>query len=350
MKISRYATVVILSVAFLTLVLFVVNLFVGSVEIPFGDTLRVLMGGDAEKLSHSYIIIHSRVPAAVTSLLCGASLAVSGLMLQTAFNNPLAGPSILGINSGANLGVALVMLAGGSGFMSSLLVSAPSLSSFCSSLPIIIAAFVGAMAVMAVILLFSTVIRSNIMLLIVGIMLGYITSSAISLLNFFATEEGVHSFVIWGMGNFSGVSLEQLPLFSSFCCVGLLLSVLLIKPLNALLLGTQYAENLGINIRRTRNMLLFTTGLLTAVTTAYCGPVAFIGLAVPHIARLLLGSDNHRQLLPLTILCGAAVALVCNVISTLPGENGIIPLNAITPLLGAPVIIYVILSKRIRHT
>lgn len=346
MRKSHYTAYIITATALLTLVLFVVNLFVGSVDIPFCDTLKVLTGGDAEKMSHSYIIINSRVPAAVTSLLCGASLAVSGLMLQTAFSNPLAGPSILGISSGANLGVALVILAGGTGFLPSLFDSASSLS----SLPVIAAAFVGAMAVMAVILLLSTVIRSNMMLLIVGIMLGYITSSAISLLNFFSTEEGVHSFVIWGMGNFNGVSLRQLPLFSLSCGLGLLLSVLLIKPLNALLLGTQYAENLGINIRRTRNMLLFATGLLTAVTTAYCGPVAFIGLAVPHVARMLLGSDNHQQLLPLTILCGSVTALACNLITTLPGDSGIIPLNAITPLLGAPVIIYVILSKRIRHT
>ena len=174
----------------------------------------------------------------------------------------------------------------------------------------------------------------------------YITSSAISLLNFFATAEGVHSYMIWGMGNFGGVSLQQLPYFSIFCLAGLLLSILLIKPLNALLLGTRYAENLGVNIRRTRNLLLIATGLLTAVTTAFCGPVAFIGLAVPHISRLMLGTSNHNSLLPVTLLTGGVIALLCNLICILPGEAGIIPLNAVTPVLGAPVIIYVIVNQR----
>ena len=184
------------------------------------------------------------------------------------------------------------------------------------------------------------------MLLIIGIMLGYITSSAISLLNFFSTAEGVHSYMIWGLGNFTGVSSEQLPLFVVSILVGLLLSVMLIKPLNALLLGVRYAENLGVNVRRTRNLLLIATGLLTAITTAFCGPIAFIGLAVPHMARLLLGTSNHNSLLPVTLLLGGAVALLCNLISVLPGEEGILPLNAITPVLGAPVIIYVIINQR----
>lgn len=260
-------------------------------------------------------------------------------MLQTAFNNPLAGPSILGINSGASLGVALVMLAGGG----SIATGVFTLSGFFS---VILGAFIGAMLVMGLILFFSTIIKSNIMLLITGIMIGYITSSAISLLNFFATAEGVHSYMIWGMGNFGGVSLQQLPYFSAFCLAGLLLSVLLIKPLNALLLGTRYAENLGVNIRRTRNLLLIATGLLTAITTAFCGPVAFIGLAVPHISRLMLGTSNHNSLLPVTLLTGGVIALLCNLICILPGEAGIIPLNAVTPVLGAPVIIYVIVNQR----
>lgn len=341
-KQRNHTTLIFLAVSVMMLAMFVANLFVGSVSVPASETLRVLMGGEAASASHQFIILHFRLPAAVTALLCGASLAVSGLMLQTAFSNPLAGPSILGINSGANLGVALVMLAG--------FASQTAVASLGSSLFVVFAAFIGSVAVMALILLFSTFIRSNLMLLIVGIMVGYITSSAISLLNFFSTAEGVQSFVMWGMGDFTGVGLEQLPLFATLCLVGLVISVLLIKPLNALLLGTQYAENLGVNVRRTRNLLLLATGLLTAVTTAYCGPVAFIGLAVPHIARLLLRSDNHQQLLPLTILCGAAVALLCNVLTTLPGESGIIPLNAITPLVGAPVIIYVIMSRRIRQS
>ena len=177
------------------------------------------------------------------------------------------------------------------------------------------------------------------MLLIIGIMIGYISSSAISLLNFFATEEGVHSYMIWGLGNFGGVSMQQIPLFALLTAIGLTGTLLLIKPLNALLLGEQYAENLGINTTRLRHWLLAITGLLSAITTAFCGPVGFIGLAVPHIARLMLSTDNHRQLIPATILSGVAVALLCNVICVLPGEQGIIPLNAVTPVVGAPVII-----------
>ena len=323
----------------LILVLVAGNLFFGSVSIPAEAIVRILTGGEVEKESWSFIVWESRVPQALTALLCGAALAGSGLMLQTAFNNPLAGPSILGINSGASLGVAMVMLLGGG----SLATAGITLSGFFS---IVVGAFIGSMVVMGIILFFSTLIKSNVMLLITGIMIGYITSSAISLLNFFATAEGVHSYMIWGMGNFSGVSMEQMPYFATFTLAGLILAILLIKPLNALLLGNRYAENLGVNIKRTRNLLLIATGILTAVTTAFCGPVSFIGLAVPHMARLLLGTSNHNSLLPVTLLTGSAVALLCNLICILPGESGIIPLNAVTPVLGAPVIIYVIINQR----
>lgn len=320
-------------------VLFIANLFLGAIDIPASEVLKVLMGDVAEKESWNYIIIQSRLPQALTSLLCGGSLAVSGLMLQTAFANPLAGPSILGISSGANLGVAIVMLAGGG----MITAGGTSIPSFMS---VLIGGFAGAMLIMSIILSLSTFIRSNLMLLITGIMIGYMASSAISLLNYFSTEEGVHSYMIWGMGNFSGVSLQQMPLFATVCLIGLAISIMLIKPLNALLMGNQYAENLGINIRLTRNLLLTATGLLTAVTTAFCGPVSFLGLAVPHVARMVLRTENHKVLLPATILCGSAAALLCNLLCTLPGEKGIIPLNVVTPLLGAPVIIYVILKQR----
>ena len=321
------------------LILMAGNLFFGSVDIPAEAVIRTLLGQEVEKASWSFIIWEARIPQAITALLCGAALAGSGLMLQTAFNNPLAGPSILGINSGASLGVAMVILLGGG----TIATAGVTLSGFFS---IVLGAFIGSMVVMGVILFFSTLIKSNIMLLITGIMIGYITSSAISLLNFFATAEGVHSYMIWGMGNFSGVSLEQMPYFASFTLAGLILSILLIKPLNALLLGNRYAENLGVNIKRTRNLLLISTGILTAVTTAFCGPVSFIGLAVPHIARLMLGTSNHNSLLPVTLLTGSAVALLCSLICILPGESGIIPLNAVTPVLGAPVILYVIVNQR----
>lgn len=321
------------------LLLFMANLLVGSVDIPPADVWHILTGGEGGKASWSFIVWESRLPQALTALLCGGSLAVCGLMLQTAFKNPLAGPSILGINSGASLGVAFVMLL----FGGSVTAGTFSLSGFLS---VLTGAFVGAMAIMALILFFSTLIKSNVMLLITGIMIGYIASSAISLLNFFATAEGVQSYIIWGMGNFGGVSLQQMPAFASVTLLGLAGALMLIKPLNALLLGERYAENLGVNIRRVRNWLLLVTGLLTAVTTAFCGPVAFIGLAVPHVARMLLGTSNHQSLLPVTILSGGAVALLCNLVCILPGEAGIIPLNAVTPIIGAPVIIYVIVSQR----
>ena len=317
-------------------VLFALNLLLGSVSIPAEDVMHILLGDTCEKSSWRFIILESRLPQAITAMFCGASLAVSGLMLQTAFRNPLAGPSIFGINSGAGLGVALVMLFLGGG----LSVGSLQFSGFAA---VLIAAFFGAMAVMAVIFFFSTLVRSHVMLLIIGIMIGYISNSAISLLNFFATDEGVKSYMVWGLGSFGGVSMANMPVFVGVSLFGLFGALLLIKPLNALLLGDRYAENLGVNIIAVRNWLLVVTGMLTAVTTAFCGPVAFIGLAVPHLARLLLTTDNHRQLLPATMLCGAMVALFCNLLCFLPGEGGVIPLNAVTPLIGAPVIIYVIL-------
>ena len=328
-----------LGMGVLIVLLFIVNLLVGSVSIPAGEVFRILSGGEAGKASWSFILWESRLPQALTALLCGGALAVCGLMLQTAFKNPLAGPSILGINTGASLGVACVMLL----FGGSISAGTFSLSGFFS---VLAGAFVGAMTIMALILFLSTLIRSNVMLLIAGIMIGYIASSVISLLNFFATAEGVQSYMIWGMGNFGGVSLQQMPAFASVTVLGLIGSLLLIKPLNALLLGDRYAENLGINIRSVRNWLLIVTGVLTAITTAFCGPVSFIGLAVPHVARLILGTSNHNSLLPVTILCGSAVALICNLLCVLPGEAGVIPLNAVTPVIGAPVVIYVIVSQR----
>ena len=323
----------------LIVILFVLNLLMGSIRIPAADVFSILMGDETARPSWRFIILESRLPQAITAMLCGGALAVSGLMLQTAFLNPLAGPSIFGINSGAGLGVAVVMLLLGG----SISAGSVSISGFVA---ILIAAFIGAMAVMAVIFFFSSIVRNNVMLLIIGIMIGYISNSAISLLNFFATDEGVKSYMVWGMGSFSGVSMKTMPVFATITILGLIGALLLIKPLNALMLGDRYAENLGINILRTRNWLLIVTGILTAITTAFCGPVAFIGLAVPHIARLLLTTDNHRVLLPATILCGAVVALVCNIICFLPGENGVIPLNAVTPIMGAPVIIYVIAKGR----
>lgn len=326
----------------LILLLMTASLMFGSVHIPADAVADILLGHEVEKSSWSFIIRESRLPQCITAALCGAALSASGLMLQTVFNNPLADASILGISSGASLGVALVMLAGGG----TLSAGAFTLSGFLS---VILGALAGASLIMGIILFLSTLLRNPVMLLIAGIMTGYITSSAISLLNFFSTAEGVHSYIIWGLGNFGGVSLDQLPAFTLLTVIGLSMAVMLIKPLNAMLLGPRYAENLGINIRRVRNVLLLATGILTAVTTSFCGPVSFIGLAVPHVARLTLGTSNHNALMPVTMLTGSAVALLCNLICILPGENGLIPLNAVTPILGAPIIIYVLIHQRKIH-
>ena len=335
MKQSR-GVIICIALGLLIAVLFAFNIFVGSVSIPADDVLRILFDADADvKPSWRFIILQSRLPQTLTATLAGGALAVSGLMLQTAFRNPLAGPGIFGISSGAGLGVALVMLFLGGSFSA----GSVSVSGFVA---VLVSAFAGAMLVTAVIFFFSTLVRNNVMLLIIGIMIGYISNSAISLLNFFATDEGVRSYMVWGMGSFGGVSTTMLPYFSVITLIAIFASLLLIKPLNALMLGDRYAENLGVNIIRVRNWLLVITGVLTAIVTAFCGPVAFIGLAVPHIARLVLRSDNHRILMPATILTGAVVALLCNVCCFLPGETGVIPLNAVTPLMGAPVIIYVI--------
>ena len=315
------------------LLLFAGNLVYGAVKIPLESVLKILFGGFEGRPAWSHIVLESRLPQAITALLAGASLAVSGLMLQTLFKNPLAGPSILGISDGANLGVAMAMIYFSAG----------------SYLTTIFAAFVGAVAVLAIIIFFSRKVHNNVMLLIIGIMVGYLASGVISILNFYASADKVQQFVMWGMGDFSAVSLEKLPWFASFAIVGLLGSLMMIKPLNALLLGESYAANLGVNVLRARICILLCTGLLTAVVTAFCGPISFIGLAVPHIARLLLGSSNHRQLLPVTILAGACVALLCNMLTVVPGSNSMLPLNAITPIIGAPVIIYVILHRKNIH-
>lgn len=335
----RRALLIYIGIAVSILLLFGLNLTTGSVQIPFTNVMDILCGRFAGKESWQYIILENRLPQALTALLCGASLSVCGLMLQTAFRNPLAGPDVFGISSGAGLGVALVMLLLGGTVSTSLFT----VSGF---LAILTAAFLGAITVTSLILFLSTLVRNSVLLLIVGIMVGYVSSSAVSLLNFFASEEGVKSYMVWGMGNFGGVSMSHIPLFSLLCLVGITAALLLVKPLNILLLGPQYAESLGISTRRLRNLLLLIVGLLTAITTAFCGPISFIGLAIPHIARLLFRTDNHQVLLPGTVLTGAAIALLCNFICFLPGEMGVIPLNAVTPLIGAPVIIYVIIQRQ----
>lgn len=317
------------------------SLLIGSVSIPASQVVAALTGGEVERESWRYIILESRLPQTVTAMLCGASLAASGLMLQTAFRNPLAGPSILGITNGASLGVAVVMLVTGG----TLALQVSDIGLFLAgNLAVVVSAFIGAIAVIALLLLASTIVSSNLMLLIVGIMVSYLVSSVVSLVHTVANADNIQSYVLWGMGSFNNVTLGQLPLFTVLTLVGLLQAVLLIKPLNALMLGDEYARNLGVKVPQVRRWLLLSTGLLTAVSTAYCGPVAFIGLAVPHIARLLTRTADHLTLMPVTIVMGAVVALMCNVISVLP-EHSVLPLNAVTPLFGAPVIIYIILKR-----
>ena len=335
---KRNVCIILLLVAGI-IMLFAMSLIVGSVRIPLADVCDILFEKFEGKESWKYIIMENRLPQALTAMLCGASLAVCGLMLQTAFRNPLAGPDVFGISSGAGLGVAIVMLFLGGSVSTTMFT----ISGF---LAILTSAFIGAIVVTMIILFLSTMVRNSVLLLIVGLMVGYVSSSAVALLNFFASEEGVKSYMVWGMGNFGGVSMNHMLLFALLCLVGIIASIFLIKPLNIMLLGTQYAESLGINIRQIRNLLLVTVGLLTAVTTAFCGPISFIGLAIPHISRLLFRTDNHQILLPGTVLTGAVIALFCNLICYLPGELGIIPLNAVTPLIGAPVIIYVIIKRR----
>lgn len=324
---------------FVVLLLFVANIFFGSVDIPFADVFDILTGSEPRHESWRLILVQSRLPQAVVALFGGMALSAAGLMLQTLFNNPLAGPEVFGINSGAGLGVAVVMLLLQGTFVAGTM-------SIGGYMAVLAGAFLGAIFIIGVILLFSTLLRGNIFLLIAGMALSYLTSSLISLLNYFSTAEGVHSYLIWGMGNFGGVSTQQLPVFVTLAGVSLLMSLLMMKPLNALLLGNAYAANLGVKTKRVRALLLLLTGFLTAIVTAYCGPITFVGLAVPHVARLLLKNNNHRILLPMTILLGGATTLLCNIICQLPGESGLVPLGAVTPLLGAPVIIYVVLKNR----
>lgn len=324
--------------AILTAVLAIANIFVGSVAIPPGDVIDILLGKDSSVAAYSFIVLQSRLPQMLTALIAGASLAVSGLMLQTAFRNPLASPSILGITSGASLGVACVtLLTGGS-------IAAAGITAG-GFIAIMSAAFAGSMATMGLLLILSAVLKNDLMLLITGVLLSYLVSSLITLLNFSASADGIQSYIMWGMGSFSSVPENHIPLFAAIAAAGIVPALLLIKPLNIIQLGSSYARNLGVNLVRTRNLLLLSTGILTAGVTAYCGPVAFIGLAVPHITRMIFRTADHRFLMPATLLCGSCTALLCNLLCTLPSA-GVLPLNAVTPVIGIPVIIYVILCRR----
>ncbi|MBR0432991.1 MAG: iron ABC transporter permease [Bacteroidaceae bacterium] len=327
-------------------VLFVLNLLLGTVKIPMGEVLSILFsphsGGTGEGASvAANIIWNSRVPQALTALVAGAGLAVSGLQMQTVFRNPLAGPSVLGISNGASLGVALVVLMSGS-----LGGVALSRLGYLGDVAMSIAAIVGALAVMALIVWVARRVQSGVTLLIIGVMIGYLANAIIGVLKFFSNEEDIKAYVVWGLGSFARVSGDQMVLFVVVMAVLLPLSMLLVKTMNLLLLGDAYAKNLGLNIQRSRSLVILSSGVLVAIVTAYCGPIMFIGLAVPHLARALFRTSDHRVLMPATLLSGAALALLCNLIARMPGFEGALPVNSVTALVGAPVIAAVLFRKR----
>ncbi len=332
----KYLVLVIALVA-----LFVLNLLLGTVSIPVPAIVRILFGGDVGSEVWRNIILSSRVPQALTATVAGAGLAVSGLQMQTVFRNPLAGPSVLGISNGASLGVACVVLMSGS-----LGGVALSRLGYLGDAAMSMAAIVGALAIMALIMYVSQKVKGNVTLLIIGVMVGYLANAIIGVLKFFSAEEDVKAYVVWGLGSFSRVSGDQMVLFVVMMLILLPLSMLLVKTMNLLLLGDGYARNLGLNIRRARLLVIGCSGVLVAIVTAYCGPIMFIGLAVPHLCRAIFATSDHRHLMPGTALTGAALALVCNLIARMPGFEGALPVNSVTALVGAPVIASVLFHKR----
>ena len=321
-------------------ILMVVNLLIGSVRIPVADVCGILAGTESNEIWEN-IIWKSRLPQALTAIVAGAGLAVSGLQMQTVFRNPLAGPSVLGISNGSALGVAFVVLL--SGRLGGVALSR---LGYLGDAAMSVAAIVGALAVMMLIVWISQKVRGNVTLLIIGVMIGYLATAIIGVLKFLSPEEDVKAFVVWGLGSFSRVSGDEMVLFVELMAILLPLSFLLVKPMNLLLLGDRYAANLGLNIRRARLLVILCSGVLVAIVTAYCGPIMFIGLAVPHLARALFHTSDHRVLIPATMLCGAALALVCNLIARMPGFEGALPVNSVTALVGAPVIAAVLFRRR----
>ena len=323
------------------IILAVVNLLIGTVRIPVADVCSILTGMGSQSEIWTNIILSSRLPQVLTAFVAGVGLSVSGLQMQTVFRNPLAGPSVLGISNGSALGVAFVVLLSGK-----LGGVALSRLGYLGDVAISVAAIIGALAVLMLIVWISQRVKGNVTLLIIGVMLGYMANAIIGVLKFLAPEEDVKAFVVWGLGSFSRVSGDQMVLFVVLMCILLPLSFLLVKPMNLMLLGDRYAANLGINVRRTRMYIIVCSGVLVAIVTAYCGPIMFIGLAVPHLARALFRTSDHRLLMPATALCGAALALVCNFIARMPGFEGALPVNSVTALVGAPVIASVLFRRR----
>lgn len=322
-------------------IFFIFNLLMGTIKIPYESIFEILMGSETESPIWRNIILKSRLPQSLTAMMAGAGLAVSGLLMQTVFRNPLAGPSVLGISSGASLGVACVVLLSGS--LGGVVLSKLGV---IGEVTITVAAVIGSLLIMALIAYVAQKIRGNVTLLIMGVMIGYIANAIIGVLKFFSAEEDIRAYVIWGLGSFSRVSGGQTYVFVFLMMALLPLSFLLIKTLNLLLLGDSYAKNLGLDIKRARLLVIGCSGVLVAIVTAYCGPVMFLGLAVPHICRGLFQTSNHAVILPGSLLGGASLALLCNLIARMPGFEGAMPVNSITALVGAPVVIWVLFHRR----
>ena len=322
-------------------VCFVLNLLLGTVHIPVRDILCIMAGHEGVNEIWYNIVWSSRVPQALTATVAGAGLAVSGLQMQTVFRNPLAGPSVLGISNGASLGVAFVVLMSGS-----LGGVALSRLGYLGDVAMSLGAIVGALGVMSLILYVSQKVKGDVTLLIIGVMIGYLANAVIGVLKFFSNEEDIKAYVVWGLGSFARVSGDQMMLFVVLMLVLLPLSMLLVKQMNLLLLGDNYAQNLGLDVRRSRMRVIASSGILVAIVTAYCGPIMFIGLAVPHLARSIFRTSDHRLLMPGTALVGACLALLCNLIARAPGFEGALPVNSVTALVGAPVIAYVLFRRK----
>ncbi|MCI6918154.1 MAG: iron ABC transporter permease [bacterium] len=339
---SRGSTIILMVMLGISIVgFFILNLLLGSVSIPIDNIIDILLGRDNDNLIWRNIILKSRLPQSLTAMMAGAGLAVSGLLMQTVFRNPLAGPSVLGISSGASLGVACVVLLSGS-------IGGVALSKLgvIGEVTITLSAIIGSLLIMALIAFVAQKVRGNVTLLIMGVMIGYIANAIIGVLKFFSAEEDIRAYVIWGLGSFSRVSGGQTSVFILLMLVLLPLSFFLIKSLNLLLLGDSYAQNLGLNIKRARLLVIGCSGVLVAVVTAYCGPIVFLGLAVPHICRGLFHTSNHTVILPASLLGGASLALLCNLIARMPGFEGALPVNSVTALVGAPVVMWVLFKRR----
>lgn len=335
-------TIALVSSVLVLLSLFLLNLFWGSVSISFKDVFSILTLNLNDIDSSNIIIIQQfRFPQATTAAFSGAGLAIAGLLMQTLFRNPLADPTILGISAGASFGVAVLLLFTG-------MVSGQALVAFhwAKNIGIVFASFAGAILVLFLITMLRKKLSSMVGLLIAGLMIAYVVGAVVGIIKYFSHKEDMHAFVIWGLGSFSNIGLSQLPFFVINVSLGLVASVLLMKPLNLMLLGEKYAQNLGLNVKKNQMLTLLVSGFLTAVITAYAGPIAFLGLAVPHLARNLFRSSDHKVLIPASIVTGASLALLCNLIARLPGFDVNLPVSSVTSLIGAPIVIWIILKRQ----